>query len=114
MATRAKGTLDSTMNSTVASRVAADPNKITFEFYAPEAKQVTLAGSFNGWSTTETALKKDRSGHWKIALALRPGRYEYRYLVDGKWQNDQNNTNCVRNAYGSNNCVIEVPSSRTM
>lgn len=111
MATKGKETLD--MNFT-SSRSSSDSNKITFEYFAPEAREVTLAGSFNGWSTTGTALKKDRTGRWRISLDLQPGRYEYRYLVDGKWQNDQNNNKCVRNAYGSQNSVIEVPSSRTM
>jgi len=113
MAIKGKETWSSAANNN-SSRLRTEENKITFEYFAPEAKQVVLAGSFNGWSTTETTLKKDRSGRWRVSLDLRPGRYEYRYLVDGKWQNDQNNHNCVRNPFGSQNSVIEVPSNRTM
>ena len=80
----------------------------TFEYFAPEAKEVQLAGSFNNWDSSETPLKKDKTGKWKVALSLAPGRYEYRYLVDGQWQNEQRPCTYVRNSFGSTNCVIEV------
>lgn len=98
---------DSTTSKSV-SKTAAD-NKITFEYFAPEARKVQLVGSFNNWSSSETELKKDKTGRWQISLALPPGRYEYRYLVDGNWQNDQRPIKCVKNPYGSLNSVIEVP-----
>ena len=82
--------------------------KIEFEYYAPLAKTVELAGTFNDWDPTQVSLKKDRSGKWKAALPLTPGRYEYRYLVDGVWQNDQRPMECVPNAFGTWNCVLEV------
>ena len=81
---------------------------VTFEYFAPEAKEVKLAGSFNDWNADGIQLKKEKSGRWKIEMALEPGRYEYRYLVDGNWQNDQRPVACVHNPYGECNCVIEV------
>jgi len=81
---------------------------VQFEYYAPQARQVELAGTFNGWKPASAPLKKDREGKWKATLNLAPGRYEYRYLVDGAWQNDQRPVECVPNAYGSWNCVIEI------
>ena len=82
--------------------------KVIFEYFAPQAKRVTVAGTFNQWHPTETLLKKDRKGNWKITLTLTPGRYEYRYRVDGSWQNDQRPVECVPNAFGAWNCVTEV------
>ncbi len=82
--------------------------KIDFEYYAPQARQVKLAGGFNGWNAEETPLKKDHNGTWRLALNLPAGRYEYRYLVDGSWQNDQRPVECVPNSFGSWNCVVEV------
>ena len=81
---------------------------VTFEFYAPSAKQVSLAGTFNDWDPSKNLLKKNNSGTWRLKLTLQPGRYEYRYLVDGNWENDQRPTACVPNAFGSWNCVVEV------
>ncbi len=82
--------------------------KISFEFNAPSASSVALAGTFNGWSSEKNLLKRDANGCWKLSLALKPGRYEYRYAVDGTWQNEQHPCECVPNAFGSWNCVIEV------
>ena len=83
--------------------------KVSFEYYAPEAKAVFLAGTFNDWNQTACALKKARDGKWTAALTLAPGRYEYRYLVDGAWECGQGTSvECVPNVFGSWNCVVTV------
>jgi 1,4-alpha-glucan branching enzyme len=79
-----------------------------FKFYAPEAKKVALGGDFNNWKADNNPLKKDASGNWTTSLKLKAGRYQYRYLVDGAWQNAQEPVECVPNAFGSWNCVVEV------
>lgn len=81
---------------------------ITFEFYAPLAKKVSLAGNFNDWTPEKNPLKRDKTGNWSLILSLPAGRYEYRYLVDGNWENDQRAVACVPNAFGSWNCVLEI------
>ena len=82
--------------------------KVVFEFYAPQAKKVELAGTFNKWQPYLTPLKKDRNGKWKAELNLSSGRYEYRFLVDGNWQNDQRPVECIPNPFGTWNCVLKV------
>ena len=79
-----------------------------FKFYAPQAKKVEIGGDFNNWKANKTPLTKDATGNWKASLKLKNGRYQYRYLVDGIWQNAQEPVECVPNAFGSWNCVIEV------
>jgi 1,4-alpha-glucan branching enzyme len=79
--------------------------KVQFEFPAPEALEVYLAGDFNNWDTSANPMKKDRKGIWKISLPLKPGKYEYRFLVDGNWENDPACCNCVANEFGTQNCV---------
>lgn len=111
--TKTKSTTSAkTASSKAASAKAAcsstSTSSVTFEYFAPEARQVILAGSFNNWNTQEVTLKKEKSGRWKVELDLTPGRYEYKYLVDGSWQNDQKPVACVRNPYGSSNSVVEV------
>lgn len=56
----------------------------------PQANQVFISGNFNLWSTAQDALHKTDSG-WIIILDLPPGKYLYKFIVDGKWQNDPNN-----------------------
>lgn len=82
--------------------------KIIFEYYAPLAKEVHLAGTFNEWDLKSYPLKKDKGGNWKRELGLPLGRYEYRYLVDGTWENDQRPVECIPNTFGSWNCVVTV------
>ena len=54
------------------------------------AKEVTIAGDFNNWSSTETPLKQDKDGSFTVKLKLSVGKeYQFRYLLDGKhWEND--------------------------
>jgi 1,4-alpha-glucan branching enzyme len=79
--------------------------KVSFEFQAPEAQKVYLVGNFNDWDTRAGLMKKDKKGIWKITLSLKPGRYEYRFLRDGSWENDPSCSDCVPNEFGSQNCV---------
>ncbi len=79
--------------------------KVQFEFLAPDAQEVCLAGDFNNWDVLASPMKKDKKGLWKAALPLAPGRYEYRFLADGHWENDPVCSDCVPNEFGSMNCV---------
>jgi len=82
--------------------------KVTFSILAPEARSVKLVGDFSGWEENPVDLKKLKSGQWKATLPLAEGRYEYRYLVDGQWQDDPNCPTRVPNAFGGQNCVCVV------
>jgi 1,4-alpha-glucan branching enzyme len=82
--------------------------KLHFNLHAPEAKEVSLAGNFNGWSVSLDSMKKDKKGTWKASVQLEPGRYEYRFVVDGHWNNDPSCSECVPNEFGGLNCVVVV------
>ena len=82
--------------------------KVLFEFSAPDAREVCAAGDFNGWDIHANPMKKDRNGLWKVTLPLMPGRYEYRFIADGQWENDPSCSCCVPNKFGSLNCVKMV------
>jgi 1,4-alpha-glucan branching enzyme len=79
--------------------------KVPFGFLAPEANEVCLAGDFNNWDSAANPLKKDKNGIWRATISLKPGRYEYRFLNDGNWENDPSCCDCVPNEFGSQNCV---------
>jgi 1,4-alpha-glucan branching enzyme len=104
----AKKIVSSPSSSVTSTSSVKTPTKVTFEFYAPEARKVILAGSFNNWRTNEASLIRDKSGRWTVSVDLPPGRYEYRYVVDGNWSNDQRPTERVANPFGSYNSVLEV------
>ena len=88
--------------------VSAIRKNAPFEFYAPFAKAVTVAGTFNSWSPTATSLKKAAGGKWILELELPLGRHEYRYVVDGAWQNDQRPVESTPNPFGGFNNVVQL------
>jgi 5'-AMP-activated protein kinase regulatory beta subunit len=83
-------------------------SKTHFELNAPDANEVFLIGDFNAWSGDGIPLKKDKNGLWALGLELKPGKYEYKFIVDGKWQNDPTNIDTVLNSYGTFNSVKKV------
>ena len=82
--------------------------KVTFALLEPEAKQVSLCGDFNGWASHAMPMSRHEGGHWEATLELAPGRYEYKFLVDGQWMPDTLAHENVWNPHGTLNSVIEV------
>ena len=76
-----------------------------FAFPASTARQVSLAGDFNNWNTKARPMHKGPDGVWRLSVALKPGRYEYRFYADGVWQDDRTARQRVANALGTKNCV---------
>jgi 1,4-alpha-glucan branching enzyme len=87
---------------------AATKQQIEFTFHAPESKKIYIAGTFNDWNTKSMPMKKDKDGTWRIMIKLSPGRYEYKYFVDGMWAQDFPGEELVPNPFGTYNCVIDV------
>jgi len=83
----------------------AKAKKTQFQLYAPEARRVALAGTFNEWDINTLPMKKDNKGGWGASVALPPRRCEYRFWVDGVWHDDPNALERVENPFGSQNCV---------
>jgi 1,4-alpha-glucan branching enzyme len=91
----------------------APPNRtetqtVGFSFRAPRARQVCVTGDFTDWSLQGIPLSLNSDDEWKTTLRLPPGRYEYRFLVDGEWRDDPNARQVVTNTFGTQNCVVEV------
>ena len=82
--------------------------RVSFILEAPDAGWVSLAGDFNDWNPEGHLLKRDKKGVWKTSLNFVPGIYQYRFLVDGTWQNDPNSAECTENPFGTLNCVKRV------
>ena len=76
-----------------------------FVFNGPEASSVQLAGNFTGWEKSPIHLKKDQNGLWQARVFLEAGTHQYRFLVDGQWQDDPDCSQRVPNPFGASNCV---------
>src|SRR6266700_3400747 len=81
-------------------------NHISLELVKPEAKQVCVAGSFNEWKPEKTPLSRTGNGRWVGDLSVKPGRYEYLFVVDGQWLPDPNARESVQNPFGGQNSVL--------
>jgi len=93
------------------SQLVATPpanERVAFKLTAPQAKSVLVTGSFCDWQIQSHHLKKDKAGTWKATIALPPGNYEYRFVVDGQWQDDPFCHERVPNAFGTENCILHV------
>jgi chromosome partitioning protein len=89
--------------------VSQNNEAVVFVTLYPRADSVQLAGDFNNWQPGETSLKKvGEYGVWQTELKLSAGRYRYRLVVDGQWQQDPYNGWTEMNPYGDLNSVIEV------
>ena len=95
-----------TNNSSTAKK--SRNKRASFKIMAPEAQSVLLAGDFNSWDPQAHPMKKSSDGLWKININLSPGRYEYRFLVDGEWCNDPQCESYAPNPFGEDNCVITL------
>jgi 1,4-alpha-glucan branching enzyme len=82
--------------------------KVTFVFLEPNAKRVAVCGAFNGWAANAAPMTRRPDGLWETTLALAPGRYEYKFLVDGIWIPDPAARENVWNYHGTLNSVVEV------
>ena len=85
--------------------------RVEFRLFSPGAHEVLLSGDFNAWSDSADPMKKDKNGTWKKIKILPPGRYEYKFIVDGVWVLDPNCPDTVPNNYGTQNNIIDLPVS---
>jgi anti-sigma factor RsiW len=75
----------------------------------PNAQSVSVAGDFNGWNPAQTKLDRTDGGVWTVTIPLKPGRYEYMFVVNGKqWIADPLAAEDAGDGFGSQNAVLDV------
>ena len=96
------------------SITAAPPGMkdVTFK-YEPQIEEVGsvyLAGSFNNWATKKLEMTdEDEDGVYEITISLKPGTYEYKFVVNGSmWKKDPQSEDYAPDGFGGLNSVINV------
>ena len=89
-------------------KMSEENKQVEFKINAPKAEKVVLTGEFNKWDPNSYLLKKYKGGTWKTNLQLKPGRYEYKFIVDSEWRDDPQCNIYVPNSFGTQNCVVEI------
>ncbi|HUH26853.1 isoamylase early set domain-containing protein [Gelidibacter sp.] len=84
--------------------------KVTFSVPAEEAKKVSVLGTFNDWNEKKALqLKKLKNGTFKGTIDLeKDNSYEFKYLVDGTFTNEENADAYKTNEFGGENGVLNL------
>ena len=64
--------------------LADGTQEVLFVLPALDAKNVAVVGNFNAWEGTALS-DPDGDGIWTASIPLSPGRYEYAFIIDGRW-----------------------------
>jgi len=80
-----------------------------------KAHTVAIAGDFNNWDPqTNTLEDPEGDGIWTGTLNLKPGRYEYMFVMDGEnWFPDPNALRYVKDGFGNKNAILEINNCNT-
>jgi hypothetical protein len=82
---------------------------IVFTLEAPEDAIVQIAGDFNNWVPEGLHLTRSMTKPlWQKLIPLKPGTYQYKYLIDGRWTHDPANDRLADDFLGGMNSVLNV------
>ena len=95
---------------TIASPANPEPKVfVRLVLLQPGAQSVSVAGDFNGWNPGQTKLERSEGGMWTATIPLKPGRYQYMFVIDGKqWIADPLAGEASGDGFGSENAVLDV------
>lgn len=98
------------MNPDLGSGPEVTESGVLFTYFDTKASRVNIVGDFNNWSmTADPMYDREGDGWWSLRLPLDPGRYEYKFLVDGdKWIPDPANADTSDDGFGGLNSIVVV------
>ena len=89
-----------------------DPREVVVRYRDSIARDVRIAGDFNGWvpdkGVRSLIESEGKTRVWTKILQLPPGVYHYRYVVDGEWREDPENPENVGSTTGGRTSVLVV------
>jgi Glycogen recognition site of AMP-activated protein kinase len=89
------------------TRTVAETRPVRLRLAAP-ASRVSVVGDFNDWDPAATPLRRD-GGTWTVELHLKPGRYHYTFLIDGRrWASDPGEPRAAESDFGAPMSVLTV------
>lgn len=83
--------------------------EVSFVIDAPGAKDIYLVGDFNEWKLGDgNRLSRGENGKWEKRMGLSPGRYKYKFVVDGEWVLDRSNNEREANSFGTFDSILHL------
>ncbi|MBK9138052.1 MAG: isoamylase early set domain-containing protein [Verrucomicrobia bacterium] len=81
---------------------------VNFFCFAPEAREVSVIGEFNGWQAGAHPMRRQPDGSWFVQIPLHHGHHLYQFLVDGQPTLDPRAQGIARNAANERVSMIAV------
>ncbi len=94
--------------------IVRQDGSVEFRFFRPEARDVRVAGDFNGWSGDELHMKPAGNGWWTARIVLGSGEYRFRYVADGRWFTDYASNGVEFAKLGLNSLLIVPKPERAI
>ncbi len=93
----------------MAKKATSKSRRVIFSVQAEPGSIVCLAGTFNNWDPQAKKMAdKKGSGLFAATMMLPPGTYEYKFIINGTWCVDPNNSEWAQNSLGTLNSVLIV------
>ena len=67
----------------------------------------SVAGNFNNWDPNGYNMIKE-NGNWIFPVQFKPGKYLYKFVVDGNWITDPENKLWEENEHGTHNSILWI------
>jgi hypothetical protein len=93
-----------------AAAATGDARQVYLRLDAPASSRVAVVGDFNDWDPAATPLRPTGDdGTWVVELRLKPGRYHYTFLIDGRrWERDPREAPAAESDFGAPVSVLTV------
>ncbi len=85
--------------------------RIVFTF-PDNGADIRIAGDFNDWEPDRNVQTRHGNGTISKIIYAPPGVYQYRLVVDGRWQADPSNPRQIANLYGEINSILQVEKAQ--
>jgi hypothetical protein len=86
-----------------------DPRRqVVLRLHGYAGRNVLVAGDFNNWEPDHNVDTRKAGDIVEKIMNLQPGVYQYRLVVDGKWQDDTSNPERAPNLVGGYNSILRV------
>ena len=97
------------LESPLAGQNGAHNRLCDFSLKREGVREVHIVGDFNNWSISDKSLLWQKGeGVWQKRIALEPGRYRYKFVIDGEWTTDPSNHALEPNPYGGLDSILEL------
>jgi len=72
-----------------------------------QAQEVRVTGSFNNWNERELLMLRTQDG-WELPMFLGEGTHAYKFIVDGQWMLDPDNSVIRDDGSGNQNSFVSI------